>query len=77
MVHGRISLDDLEESLGIAMPSEEVDTLGGFLYNLIGKVPEEGEEIEHGGILFRINRLEGQRIADVNVILPSGPKDVK
>lgn len=77
MIAGRISLDDLEESLGISVPAEEVDTLGGFLYNLIGKVPDEGEEIEYSGILFRVSRLEGQRIADVSVILPHGSKEVK
>ncbi len=77
MIAGRISLDDLEESLGISVPTEEVDTLGGFLYNLIGKVPDEGEEIEYNGILFRVSRLEGQRIADVSVTLPHGSKDVK
>ena len=77
MIAGRISLADLEESLGISVPAEEVDTLGGFLYNLIGKVPDEGEEIEYSGILFRVSRLEGQRIADVSVILPHGSKDVK
>ncbi|MCK4350887.1 MAG: HlyC/CorC family transporter [Candidatus Krumholzibacteria bacterium] len=77
MIAGRIGLDDLEESLGISVPAEEVDTLGGFLYNLIGKVPDEGEEIEYSGILFRVSRLEGQRIADVSVILPHGSKDVK
>lgn len=77
IVAGRISLDDLEESLGISVPMEEVDTLGGFLYNLIGKVPDEGDEIEYNGILFRVSRLEGQRIADVNVTLPPGSKDVK
>ncbi len=77
MIAGRISLDDLEESLGISVPTEEVDTLGGFLYNLIGKVPDEGEEIEYNRILFKVSRLEGQRIADVNVTLPHGSKDVK
>jgi CBS domain containing-hemolysin-like protein len=77
MIAGRISLDDLEENFGISLPTEEVDTLGGFLYNLIGKVPGEGEEIEHEGILFRVSRLEGQRIADVSVKLPPDSKDMK
>jgi hypothetical protein len=40
-------------------------------------VPDEGEEIEHEGILFRVSRLEGQRIADVSVTLPPDSKDVK
>jgi CBS domain containing-hemolysin-like protein len=69
MVEGRTSLDDLGEMLGMKLVSEDVDTLGGFLFNLLGRVPEEGEEFEHEGITFRIERLDGQRIAEVVLTL--------
>jgi CBS domain containing-hemolysin-like protein len=70
VVEGRMSLDDLGEMLGVALASEDVDTLGGFLYNLLGRVPDEGEQIEYEGITFKIERLEGQRIAEVVLTLP-------
>jgi putative hemolysin len=54
--------------------SEDVDTLGGLLYNLLGRVPEEGEEFEHEGMNFRIETLEGQRIAEVVLTLPGSRK---
>jgi CBS domain containing-hemolysin-like protein len=69
VVEGRTSLDDLGEMLGMELSSEDVDTLGGFLYNLLGRVPEEGEEFEYEGITFRIERLDGQRIAEVVLTL--------
>jgi CBS domain containing-hemolysin-like protein len=69
VVEGRTSLDDLGEMLGMELSSEDVDTLGGFLYNLLGRVPEEGEEFEYEGMTFRIERLEGQRIAEVVLTL--------
>jgi putative hemolysin len=75
LVAGRINLDELNEELKMHFSAEEVDTLGGFLYDLIGRVPEEGEEIEHEGILFTINRLEGLRIAEVSLQLPDRGKD--
>jgi CBS domain containing-hemolysin-like protein len=65
LVAGRTNLGDLNDLLKVAIPADEVDTLGGFLYNLIGRVPEEGEEMEFGSIRFKINRLDGQRIAEV------------
>jgi putative hemolysin len=76
-VAGRMNLEDLEEALGVSLPTEEVDTLGGFLYNLIERVPEEGEEIEYKGIRFKIHRLDGQRIAEVHLELPRDRKEVK
>ena len=74
LVAGRINLDELNDELKVHISSEEVDTLGGFLYNLIGRVPEEGEEIEYEGMLFTINRLEGLRIAEVSLQLPDSGK---
>jgi magnesium and cobalt transporter len=67
---GSVAIDALNAALSVSLPSDEVDTLGGFLYNLIGRVPEEGEEVEFGGMRFRISRLEGQRIIEVIVWLP-------
>ncbi|HER44451.1 MAG TPA: HlyC/CorC family transporter [Candidatus Eisenbacteria bacterium] len=76
-VAGRMNLDDLEEALGISLPTDEVDTLGGFLYNLVDRVPDEGEEIEYQGIRFRIHRLDGQRIAEVRVELPRDGREAE
>lgn len=74
-IAGRAGLHDLNELLKINLPTDEVDTLGGFLYNLVGRVPGEGEEVEYAGVLFRIIRLDGQRIAEVHLRLPGGGKD--
>lgn len=74
-VAGRMNLNDLNDSLRLDLPSDEVDTLGGFLYNLVGRVPEEGETVEYDGVHFRIVRLDGQRIAEVHMRLPGGGKD--
>lgn len=70
IVEGRISLDELRSELGIDLPSEEVETLGGFLFDLVGRVPAEGEILEYGGMDFTIQRLEGQRIAEVAIAPP-------
>ncbi|UCF05626.1 MAG: HlyC/CorC family transporter [bacterium] len=75
IVAGRIDLDDLNAALKLSIPAEGVDTLGGFLYNLIGRVPNEGEEVQYGDIDFAISKLEGQRIVEVLVRLPEERKE--
>jgi magnesium and cobalt transporter len=67
---GSVGIDALNAALSVSLPSDEVDTLGGFLYNLIGRVPEEGEEVGFKGMRFRIGKLEGQRIIEVVIWLP-------
>ncbi len=64
---GRVGLDDLRDEIKVALPADEVDTLGGFLFNLIGRVPEENEKIDYEGMLFKIVRIDGQRIAEVEI----------
>ena len=77
VIEGRTSLDDLSEVLGRELVSEDVDTLGGFLYNILGRVPEEGEELDYEGMTFRIERLEGQRIAEVVLTLAGADREGK
>lgn len=62
---GALSIDDLNEELGLELPSDEWDTVGGLVLNLAGQVPEEGEVISFGGLEFRIERVVERRILSV------------
>jgi len=75
IVEGRINLEELSEETGVTLDVQGVETLGGFIFNLIQRVPEEGEELEHFGVRFIIKKLEGQRITEVQIILPDDGKD--
>jgi len=69
-VKGGININDLNDTLRISIPTDEADTLAGFLYSLLGRVPEEGELIEFDGFVFEVELLEGQRITDVRIMFP-------
>lgn len=69
-VKGVMNINDLNDTLRISIPTEEADTLAGFLYSLLGRVPEEGERIEFEGLVFEVELLEGQRITDIRLIFP-------
>lgn len=61
----RVRLDDLNEALGLDLPEGDVDTLGGLLYEMIGRVPRVGEVFLRGELEFRIDSVVGQRIEKV------------
>lgn len=65
--NGIISLDTVEEILEIKLPTEEYDTLGGFIIGQLGRIPNEGDKpvIELDGIIFKVEEVEAQRIAKV------------
>jgi len=66
-VPGRTSIDDVNEELGVELPDDEWDTVGGLVFNLLGKVPAEGETVRFQAFEFRAARVQGQRIVTVEI----------
>ncbi len=66
-VDGKINLDDLNELMETDLPTDSVDTVGGFIYDLLGRIPHEGEAVEWNDLHFVVEQVEGQRIAKVIV----------
>jgi CBS domain containing-hemolysin-like protein len=63
----RLRLDDLNEQLGLELDTELADTLGGFLYVIIGRVPRVGETITRSGLVFEVQSVVRQRIGKVRI----------
>ena len=65
LFHGRIDLDDFNEFMDSELPGDEADTLGGYIYGQIGRVPKSGESIQTDDILLTIEQVTGRRIRRV------------
>jgi CBS domain containing-hemolysin-like protein len=67
-VDGKLRIDDLNETIGTQIAEEEdYDTIAGYLYNLLGKVPSEGDQYEADGLRFLVDKVTGQRIERVTI----------
>ena len=62
---GQISLDDFNEVMQEDLTDEEADTLGGYLYDQLGRVPAEGETLDVGDLRLTIEQVNGRRIRRV------------
>lgn len=69
---GIVRLDELAEEVGVALESEDVETLGGYLMEAFGRIPSEGEKIERAGLEFTVESVEEQRITLVRVVRLDG-----
>ncbi len=67
LVDARLDVDDLAEVVGVELPSDEWDTVGGLVLELAGRVPEEGEAFDHDGLVFTADSVHGRRVAKVRV----------
>lgn len=71
LLNSRCDVYSVAELLNIELPGEDVDTLGGLIYDLMGHVPDQGESTEFGGWRFTVLSLEGRRIDEVRAELIS------
>ncbi len=68
----RTSLDDLNETIDSNFPVEDFDTLGGFVFDLFGKIPVKYEKHSWNNYDFIVQDMEGHRINVIKVILKNG-----
>jgi putative hemolysin len=70
-VDGKVSIKDLNETLGTDIEEKGFETVGGFIYDLIGGVPEQGRVIEYRSgdtsLKLVIEKLQGQRIKSIKI----------
>jgi CBS domain containing-hemolysin-like protein len=65
----RVNLDDLAETIQVELPIEDFDTLGGFVFDLFGKIPVKYEKASWQGIDFIVQEMEGHKINTVKIVL--------
>ncbi|GAB1409239.1 hemolysin family protein [Desulfovibrionales bacterium] len=71
LVSGRTSLEDLQEECGINLESDQVETLGGYISEQLGRVPETNESFSLFGYTFHIKEADVKQIQWVIVSIPS------
>ena len=54
-------------NLATDLPAGEVDTIGGFVYSLLGHVPQPGERFAYNGLEITVEQVDGQRIEKVKI----------
>ncbi|MBN1681300.1 MAG: HlyC/CorC family transporter [Anaerolineae bacterium] len=63
-----IDLDDLNRLLDVSLPTDESDTLGGFIFSRLGEVPVEGAIIEAGRLRIEVLSVDDRRIRKIRLV---------
>ena len=64
-VTGRISLDELSETLGVDIQSDEVGTVGGLIMERLGRVPRAGEQLQIAGFRVVVEQVRRRQVLRV------------
>ncbi|BBB92797.1 MAG TPA: hemolysin family protein [Methylomusa anaerophila] len=62
---GGVLLDDVIELLNIRLEEHEEDTIGGYIFGMLGRRPETGDKVDIGDFSFEILQVNGLRIVRV------------
>jgi len=68
VVKGEVNIEEVNEALDIDIPEgEEFETIAGFIFNLAGRLVEEGEVIDYDGVEIAVEAVENTRIMKARV----------
>ncbi len=68
-VDSRMPITDFNEKLGLNLHQEGIDTIGGYIYDLFGRIPKKGETVKDGHIAFTIKDITGTVINRITVTI--------
>ncbi|MFQ5671361.1 MAG: hemolysin family protein [Acidobacteriota bacterium] len=77
LVSGGTPVDEVARVVGMDAVSADVDTIGGLVSTLMGRVPEVGEEIEHACVKMKIVGANGRRVLKVRLTPIHAPLPMK
>jgi len=67
IVDARAGIDDLGEMFDLRIEKEDFDSVGGFIFNSLGRMPSVGDEVRVDGLVIRVLTVMGRRIKKVRV----------
>lgn len=74
LADARMNIDQLNLALNLDLPNENVDTIGGFVFNLFGKIPASYEKAHYDDTLFIVQKLDGHKIQSIKIVKHSKEK---
>jgi putative hemolysin len=60
--------------MGLELPEDEADTIGGFVFGLLGHQAEQGETVAWDGLEFQVTATDGRRIQKVRLTRRPAPE---
>ena len=76
VVDAGMPIDELNESLGVNVVGEGFDTIGGFVFDRLGKIPVAGDTVDHAGLSIEVIGTMGRRPTMLRVRLAQTPDEL-
>jgi CBS domain containing-hemolysin-like protein len=71
-VDAKLEIEELESYFDVEIQKENFETVGGFIFNLLGRVPKAGERVNYGDLIMTIESADGRRIGRIKITRSRG-----
>lgn len=68
IVDALVTVDQINDDLGLDLDSENSDTIGGYFIEKLGRVPNKNDKVEDESVTMIVLRLRGKRVKDLKII---------
>jgi len=75
LVGAELDLEEANEVLGLELPDEDAETIGGFVLNAVGRIPASGETMEYGNARFTVMEADEHSISKIKVEIAQEAED--
>ena len=65
----RAAIDEVNERLGLSLPEDDFETLGGFVFEQFGRIPLNQEKVTYEQMDFVVQEIEGHKINRVKIVM--------
>lgn len=69
IITGSTNIGELNERFGLSVPDEDATTIGGFVFGILGRLPQAGDRVIAGGAIFTVKEMDARRIDTLAVDL--------
>jgi putative hemolysin len=73
LVDAKISVDELNDRIDADLPAEDYDTLGGFVYTQLDKIPAVGDVVTYKDLTITVLGTKGRRVTKVKIVREPAP----
>lgn len=70
-VSGKANIEDLNDALNLNFPTDEYVTLGGLVFGMLGREPEQGDSVGFEDLTLTVDEVEGPRILTILIEAPT------
>jgi len=71
LVPGNTHIEELNERFGLSVPEADYHTIGGYVFGMLGRLPQVGDRVMAGGAILTVREMDGRKIDSLAVDLHS------